>query len=139
MSNIVDIQKYSVFILRRELSDRLQYLSAAYPGIGFGISLTTQGEEHYMLANAHMQLPEDKADGFPNGEQVAKLENGARFQSVCVFADVPEHLTEQTLPETKLIRDVIELIELIDAPSNLPTGPVDDEFSLFTALNGTEG
>ncbi|MCK0141505.1 hypothetical protein [Aliiroseovarius sp. F20344] len=117
----------------------MQYLSAAYPGIGFGISLMTQDDEHYMLANANMQLPENKADGFPNGEQIAKLESGDRFQCVSVFADVPEALVERTLPETKLIRDVIELIELIDAPSRLPAGRVFGETILIDALNGTEG
>lgn len=135
----IDIPRSSVILVRRVLSDRLRFMSASYPGIGFGISLRTRDGEDYLLANAHMQLPEAKADGFPTGARIAQLEGGDRFDAVCVFADVPDHLVAQTLPETKLIGDVIELIELFDTPSRLPAGRVVGDPILADALNGTEG
>ncbi|SMR82335.1 hypothetical protein SAMN04488030_2684 [Aliiroseovarius halocynthiae] len=138
-SNVVDIQLSAVFLLRRTLSDRLRFLSAQYPRIGFGVSLTTFEGEHYMLANGRMALPENKADGFPAGEQIAKLDNGQRFQTISVFADIPEGLQDLDFPEGKLIEDVIDLVELIDAPSSLPTGQLNADAGLNTVMNGTEG
>ena len=138
-SNVVDIQTNAAFVMRRGLSDRLQYLSAEYPQVGFGVSLVTLQGDHYMLANPKMALPANKSDGFPKGEQIAKLESGQRFQTIRVFADIPDGPSRQDLPEMKLVMDVIDLVELIDAPSALPAGQLQTETGLRNVLNGTEG
>lgn len=138
-SNVVDIQSSAVFLLRRTLSDHLRFLSKEYPRVGLGVSLTTFDGEHYMLANARMALPENKADGFPAGEQISKLVNGQRFQSISVFADVLKDLHDPDSPKGKLIEDIIDLVELIDAPSSLPTGQLSSDAGLNTVMNGTEG
>ncbi|WP_424941536.1 hypothetical protein [Aliiroseovarius sp. S253] len=138
-SNVIDIQTNAAFIMRRGLSDRLQYLSAQYPQVGFGVSLVTLRGDHYMLANPQMALPADKADGFPKGEQIAKFENGERFKSICVFADVPDEAIRQNVPEMELILDAIELIELIDTPSAKSVRKLHSEMDLSHVMNGTEG
>lgn len=138
-SNVVDIQANAAFVMLKGLSDRLQYLSAEYPQVGFGVSLETKHGDHYMLANPKMALPADKADGFPKGEQVAKLEDGERFQTIQVFADIPDGYIGQASHEMQLILDVIELVELIDTPSALPAGQLQTEPGLRNVLNGTEG
>ena len=138
-SNVVDIQANAAFVMRKGLSDRLQYLSAEYPQVGFGVSLTTKRGDQYLLANPKMALPANKEDGFPKGEQIAQLESGERFQTIRVFADIPDGPVRQDLPEMKLILDVINLVELIDAPSALPAGQLQTETGLRNVLNGTEG
>lgn len=138
-SNVIDIQTNAAFIMRKGLSDRLQYLSAQYPQVGFGVSLVTLRGDHYMLANPQMALPADKADGFPKGEQIVKFENGQRFKSICVFADVPNEAVRQSVPEMELILDALDLIELIDMPAVRPARPQHSEMDLINVLNGTEG
>lgn len=138
-SNVVDIHANAHFIMRRGLSDRLKYLSAQYPQVGFGISLVTQRGDHFLLANPNMPLPANKADGFPKGEQVAKFENGQRFQSISVFADVPNEATRQNVPEMGLVLDVIELIELIDTPAAVSTRQRHAASDMGNIKSGTGG
>lgn len=138
-SNVVDIQTNAIFIMRQGLSDRLQYLSAQYPQIGFGVSLVTLRGDHFLLANPAMALPANKADGFPNGEQVIKFENGQRFKSICVYADIPNESIRQTVPEMELILDALGLIELIDMPSALPTQHLQSASDPGNVKSGTGG
>jgi len=134
-SRRLGVGRPAVGLARESFLGELKSLNRHHPNTGFGVSLRTRSGGHYLLANSRMPLPKTKAEGFPTGRRLARLENCERFQSIEVLADSSAYESISPGDEAAILGNALNLIARIDTLTSTP----DDQDHHPIAATGTGG